>query len=208
MNIFGSDNHSTRGKEDVFAAAPTPDRLKQGKRVAIITDDGVEDIEFLYPYYRLNEAGYDVDVITAAGGAFKGEHGTGLKTSQPIVDVGSGDYELIYLSGGKAPAELRKNGDVLSFVKKFAASGRAIAAVCHGPQILITAGLVRGKQMACWPEVREELEQAGGIYVDEALVEDGQFITARMPGDLPRHLYGVLQALEGKLDLKAPRQAA
>jgi protease I len=204
MSIFGSN----KGKEDTLASAPIPSRFKKSKRVAIITGNKVQDLEFFYPYYRLNEAGYDVDVVTPDGGKFEGDHGMGLQTSIAITDVGTGDYELLYLPGGKAPVELRENPALIHFVKKFAAGGGPIAAICHGPQILITAGLVRGKQMACWPEVRGELEKAGGIFVDEALVEDGQFITARMPGDLPRHLAGVLDALEGKLDLTARRDKA
>lgn len=191
-------------KEDTLAAAPIPERLKLGRRVAIITANNVQDLEFFYPYYRLTEAGFDVDVITPKGGKFEGKNGFGLQNTLAIEDVGAGDYDLLYLPGGKAPAELRENETVLSFVKKFAAFGNPIAAICHGPQVLISADLVRGKQMACWPEVREELEKAGGIFVDEALVMDGQFITSRMPGDLHRHLWATLQILMGEKEM-APR---
>ena len=107
------------------------------------------------------------------------------------------DYVLLYLPGGKAPAELRKNDQVIAFIKQFAASGRPIAAICHGPQLLVTADLVRGKQLAAYPGIREEIEKAGATFIDEALVEDGPFITARLPGDLHRHLYGVLHYLNG-----------
>lgn len=194
MSMFSKDSD-----KDNHAAAPIPQRLKKNEKVVIITGDNVEDIEFFYPYYRLTEAGYEVDVMTEKGGKFEGKHGLGLKDSKSIDNVRPEAYGLLYLPGGKAPAELRKNEKVIDFVKHFAQTGKPIAAVCHGPQILITAGLAKGKQMACWPEVRSELEEAGGTFVDEALVEDGQFITSRKPGDLHRHLYGALQALEGKL---------
>lgn len=190
------------GKEqekDSHAVVPIPDRLQKNQKVIIITADKVEDIEFFYPYYRLTEDGYTVDVVTPTGGKFEGKHGLGLKNTMSIDEAKPDDYALLYLPGGKAPAELRKNDKVINFVKNFARSGKPIAAICHGPQILISAGLVNGKQIACWPEVAEELEEAGGIYVDEALVEDGQFITSRMPGDLHRHLYGVLQYLKGNV---------
>ena len=201
MSIF----ESVTDKTDTLASAPIPARVKKGVRVAIITGNHVQDLEFFYPYYRLNEAGYDVDVITVKGGKLEGEFGLGIQETSAITAARAGDYALLYLPGGKAPADLRRNEDVISFVQEFAARGRPIAAICHGPQILITAELVRGKQMACFHEVREELVKAGGIYVNEALVEDGQFITARQPGDLPRHLAGVLDALEGILDLTVQR---
>jgi protease I len=189
-NMFDSNR-------DILRVAPIPDRLKKNQRVAIITGDNVEDIEFLYPYYRLTEAGYEVAVITAEGGAFKGKHGMEMKESLSIDSVDPGNYALLYLPGGKAPEKLRKNDKVLDFVKHFAEKGKPIAALCHGPQILIAADLVRGKQIAAWPGIREEVEKAGATFVDEALVEDGQLITGRMPGDLHRHLYGVIKALEG-----------
>jgi protease I len=193
------DTLTGNNQTDNHAVVPIPERLMKKEKVVIITADSTEDIEFFYPYYRLTEEGYTVDVVTPNGGKFAGKHGLGLQKTRAIKEVRPEDYALLYLPGGKAPAELRKNEDVLKFVKTFAASGKPIAAVCHGPQVLISADLVRGKQLAVWPEVAKELEEAGGIFVDEALVEDGQFITARKPGDLHRHLYGVIQVLAGKV---------
>lgn len=183
----GKDNHK---------AVPVPERLRKNKKIAIITEDKCEDIEFFYPYYRFFEEGYDVDVITLKGEAFEGKHGLGLKESKAIDTAKPSDYVLLYLPGGKAPQKLRDDEKVLKFVQDFAASGKPIAAICHGPQILISSGLVKGKNISAWPEMKEEIEKAGGIFCDEALKEDGQFITARKPGDLHRHLYGVLKCLE------------
>jgi protease I len=197
MNILNMGS-----EKDIYKAAPTPERLKKNIRVAIVTADKTQDLEFFYPYYRLNEEGYDVDVITPKGGAFESKQGMGLKETKRIDEARASDYALVYIPGGKAPAELRKNENVLAFVRDFAASGKPIAAICHGPQVLISAELVHGKRMAAWPEVRSELEEAGAIFVDEALVEDGQFITGRQPGDLPRHLWGVLDILQGKKGAK------
>ncbi len=194
MNLFAPKDET----RDTHEVAPIPERLRKGQKVIILTADKTEDTEFFYPYYRLTEAGYDVDVVTIKGGKFEAKHGLGLQDSKSIEEVRPEDYELLYIPGGKAPAELRKNDTVLSFVKRFAVSGKPIAAICHGPQVLISAELVMNKEMACWPEVADELQDAGGIFIDEALVIDGQFITARMPGDLHRHLYGVLQMLSGE----------
>jgi len=181
---------------DYFKAAKIPDRLKKKEKIVIITDEGVEDLEFFYPYYRFNEEGYKVDVVTEKGGAFKGKNGTGLHESKSIEEVDAKDYVLLYLPGGRAPHSLRENETVLDFVREFARTNRPIASICHGAQILISAGLVKGRRIAAWVKMEEEVEEAGAEFANEALQEEGQFITARMPGDLHRHLYGVLQCLK------------
>jgi protease I len=203
MSIF---NHS---KDSSLVIAPIPERLKKDKKILMITGDNVEDLEFFYPYYRLTEEGYTVHVATIKGEKFEGKHGYGLENTLAVKNINPDEYELLYLPGGKAPSELRKDKDVLDFVRRFAASGKPIAAICHGPQILISAGLVKDVHMASWPEVEKELTEAGGIFIDEALIEDGQFITARKPGDLHRHLYGVLDYLQGnKGGNKSQRKSA
>lgn len=201
MGIMDLLNLSSKEK-DTHAPAPIPERIRKDAKVLMITGDKVEDIEFFYPYYRLTEEGYVVDVATEKGGKFEGKHGLGLKNTKSVDNVNAEDYALLYLPGGKAPEALRENSRVLSLVKEFGHNGKPVAAICHGPQILITAGLVQGKRVAAWPELRDEIEEAGVIFVDEALVIDGQYITARMPGDLPRHLAGVLEALRNVAKLR------
>lgn len=194
LNPFRDDAN----EKDTLKAAPTPDRLKRQERVLILTADDTQDLEFFYPYYRLNEEGYTVDVATPDGGSFKGKMGMGLKETKSIDQVQPANYALLYIPGGKAPATLRKNEKVLQFVRQFAAGGQPIAAICHGAQLLISAGLVHGKKISAYPEVAKEIEGAGGQFSDEALAIDGQFITARVPGDLPRHLCGVLDVLQNR----------
>lgn len=200
MNIFNKDS-----ERDTHAVAPIPERLRKSEKIVIVTADKAEDTEFFYPYYRLTEEGYTVDVVTPKGGKFECKNGLGLKDTKAIADITPTDYALLYLPGGKAPAELRKNDEVLAFVTNFARTGKPIAAICHGAQVLISAGLVKGKQIAAWPEIADEVKEAGATFANEALVEDGQFITSRMPGDLHRHLYGVLQALKGNLSVAQNR---
>ncbi|NDF12714.1 MAG: type 1 glutamine amidotransferase [Proteobacteria bacterium] len=192
MSIFSSN------EQDVYIAAPIPARIQKASKVLIITDDKVQDLEFFYPYYRLSEEGYSVDVATLDGGEFEGKHGMGLKDSIPVEDVNPDDYALLYLPGGKAPESLRKNERVLEIVRNFYSNNKLIASICHGAQILISAGVIVGKQVAAWPEIKDEVQQSGAYFIDEALVEDGQFITARQPGDLHRHLSGVMDYLKGR----------
>lgn len=156
----------------------------------------MKDLEFFYPYYRFNEEGYEVDIITEDGGSFEAKHGLGLKESKSIDNVQANNYDLLYLPGGKAPEKLRENEKILKFVREIVNSGKIVASICHGAQILISAGVVKGKKIAAWPEMKEELEKAGVEFADEALQKDGNFITARKPGDLHRHLAGVLESLK------------
>ena len=205
MSIIGTLTGGDAKENNSHAISPIPERLRKNEKILIITADKTEDLEFFYPYYRLTEEGYTVDVATPKGGKFEAKHGIGLNETLRIQDCKPSDYVLLYIPGGKAPEELRNDDNVIKFVKHFAASGKPIAAICHGPQVLITAGLVKNLKLATWPEIREELEKAGATYIDEALVEDKQYITARKPGDLHRHMYGVLQALKGKVALDKGR---
>lgn len=183
--------------KDIYAAAPIPERLKKAEKILIITGDNTEDVEFFYPYYRLAEEGYYVDVATEDGGEFKGKHGTGLKNTLKLEGLSASSYTALYLPGGKAPSKLSKNDNVLKLVREFVQQGKVVSAICHGGQILAAADVIRGKRISGWPEIKDELEKAGAIFVDEALVEDGQFVTGRCPGDLHRQLYGTLQCLKG-----------
>lgn len=190
---------------DANAVAPIPERLRKNRRVAILTGDNAEDSEFFYPYYRLTEEGYDVDVITEKGGEFKCKNGAKLKSSLPVESANAAQYELLYIPGGKAPTQLRKSEQVLRFVCEFAATGRPVAAICHGAQVLISAELLKGKEIAAWPEIKAEVEEAGACFANEALQIDGQFITARMPGDLHRHLSGVIETLNKSYTKEKPQ---
>lgn len=191
------DLNPFKDEKDIMKAAPIPERLKKAEKILIITADNTEDMEFFYPYYRLTEAGYTVDVATMDGKSFKAKHGYEFKQTTSMKDVRPQDYALLYIPGGKAPAALREDETVINFVKEFAQSGKPIAAICHGPQVLITAGLLKGKKVAAYPGIKDELQECGANFSDEALAIDGQFITARLPGDLHRHLCGVIDTLQG-----------
>ncbi|WP_285106408.1 type 1 glutamine amidotransferase domain-containing protein [Promicromonospora sp. MEB111] len=173
-------------------------------RIAILTADRVEDIEFFYPYYRFTEEGYDVDVLTPAGDEVNGYKGLALKTGVTrIDDATASDYDALFIPGGLAPSEVREIPEALKFVNDFADTGRLIGAVCHGPQILISAGLATGRRMTSWRDVAPEVREAGAEYVDEPVVEDGQYITSRKPGDMPRELARFLERLADAKDTGA-----
>lgn len=192
------DLNPFKEERDIMKVAPTPERLKKAEKILIITADNTEDMEFFYPFYRFNEEGYQVDVATMDGKSFKAKKGYEFKQTVKLSSLRAEDYALLYIPGGKAPAALREDDEVIRFVQQFARTGRPIAAICHGPQVLVTADLVRGRKLAGYPGIKDEIEKAGGTFSDEALAIDGQFITSRLPGDLPRHLSGAMNALRGQ----------
>lgn len=168
----------------------------QEKKALIISGDNVEDSELFYPLYRLREAGFAVDVAAPQAGQITGKHGIAFQADLGVDDVESArsrGYSLLVLPGGKAPAALRAIPKVIDIVNDFASSGIPIAAVCHGPQILISAGLLQGRHATCYKTVVDELKEAGAVYEDKSVVVDGQFITSRQPDDLPDFMREVLK---------------
>jgi protease I len=155
-------------------------------QVAMLLGEEFEDVEFQLPYDRLREAGHEVEVLGEKGGKeLVGKRGNVKKR----VDAAAAErdptsYQALVIPGGHSPDHLRVNRGIVDFVKRFAATGRPMAVVCHGPQLLIEAELVRGKRLTSWPSVRKDLENAGANWVDEQVVFDGSLITSRKPDDL------------------------
>lgn len=182
--------------QDIFLPSHKPN--KSAKRVLILTADKTEDQEFFYPYYRFVEEGYDVDVATPEGGAFTGKNGAGLQSTIKIKDLQNPtSYDLLYIPGGKAPEYLKKVSEAVKLVQDYAATGSPIAAICHGPQLLAEAGVIEGRTLSGYPEIESELRDAGARYVNSECEVDGQFITARWPGDLPVFTRTVIENLSG-----------
>ncbi|HXJ23634.1 MAG TPA: type 1 glutamine amidotransferase domain-containing protein [Polyangia bacterium] len=155
-------------------------------RVACLLTSGFEDSEFRIPTNRLRQAGYQVEVIgTQAGDKLVGEKGK--ETAQvdlSIDDAEVDDYMALLIPGGYSPDKLRADDRFVQFVKAFDATGRPLAAVCHGPQLLLTAELTRGRRLTAWKTIQGDLRQAGARVVDEQVVVDGNWITSRKPDDL------------------------
>lgn len=157
-------------------------------KALVLTADDVEDVELLCPMNRLLEAGVRVDVAAPRQGEVTGKHGYKIMANLSLDETPSADvagYAMLFLPGGQAPATLREIPRALEIAQAFAANGLPIAAICHGPQILISAGLVRGRRMTCYKTVADELKAAGADYQDSPLVVDGNFITSRQPDDIP-----------------------
>src|SRR5947209_8810804 len=170
--------------------------MAQG-RIACLLGPGFEDSEFRVPYDALKNAGYQVDIIgTKAGTELKGYKGKEtVKAEKGIEEVRPEDYQALLIPGGHSPDQIRKDKKIVEFVKKFDATKRPLAAVCHGPQILLTARLVRGRTLTAWETVQGDLEQAGANVKDQEVVTDQNWITSRKPEDLKSFSDALLSAL-------------
>ena len=164
---------------------------KPGKRVAIVVSDGFEQVELAAPRKALQEAGFAADIVSPVAGKTVQGYNHAEKGDQFPVDVAlskakAEDYDALVLPGGVAnPDALRHDPKVLEFVRHFVATGKPIAAICHGPWTLIDAGAVSGRKMTSWPSLKTDLINAGAQWVDETVVVDHGLVTSRNPGDLP-----------------------
>jgi protease I len=154
-------------------------------KALIISADNFEDSELLVPYYRLKEAGIEVVVASLSRGAITGKHGYQVPVDKTLNEVISDDYAILVLPGGAAPAEVRKETTALEITRAFFVQSKPVAAICHGPQILISAGLMPGRRATCYMSVADELKEAGALYEDREVVVDANLVTSRQPADLP-----------------------
>ncbi|MCE5276833.1 MAG: type 1 glutamine amidotransferase [Planctomycetaceae bacterium] len=154
-------------------------------KVLILSADGVEDLELFYPLYRFKEQGFDVDVAGPKAGPITGKHGYAIDANLSFDDVDADNYDVLFLPGGKGPEIVRLSDKAVSVTRQMFEAGKCVAAICHGPQILASAGVLEGKRATCWAGVRDDIRAAGANYRDEEVVVDGNLITSRQPEDLP-----------------------
>ncbi len=163
----------------------------------ILIGNGFEDSEFVYPYYRLQEAGYEVDVVGSnANATYTGKHGVPFKADLSPEEVNIDRYAAVIIPGGRAPDIMRLDKGLVKIVKTAHERGKVIAAICHGPQMLIEADILRGKKATCWYSVAMDLKNAGAIYTDAPVVVDGNLVTSRFPADLPQFCQETMKLLK------------
>ena len=155
------------------------------KKVLIITSDMCDDSELLYPLYRVEEEGFEVDVASFVEKSIKCKYHFECDANKAVADIQSTDYDGLILPGGSAPEKLRQNGDVIRLVSEMFAQKKPIASICHGQQILISAKVLAGKTATCYPGIKDDLVNAGAIYKDEPVVVCDNLVTSRRPQDLP-----------------------
>jgi protease I len=161
-----------------------------GKRVAALVTNGFEQVELTEPRKALEQAGARVDVVSPESGEVRGwkhkEWGESVKVDRVLDQARPDEYDALLLPGGVMnPDRLRMNAKAVEFVKHFAASGKPIAVICHGPWTLVEAGVVKGVRMTSWPSLRTDLVNAGADWVDAEVVVDRGIVSSRKPDDIP-----------------------
>jgi protease I len=172
--------------------------MLDGKRIAILAEEDFEDSELIVPMWGMKNAGAKVLIVgSGSKETYQGKRGSvAIRVDVTADKVKAEDFDAIIIPGGRAPARMRRHQAMVNLVEKANELGKVIAAVCHGPQLLITANIVKGRRLTSWPAVAAELKAAGAEWVDEVVVRDGNLITSRKPADLPRFNKAIIEALQ------------
>jgi protease I len=171
------------------------------KRIMILATDGFEQSELEKPKANLEQAGFETVVVSPKAGEIKGwqhtDWGTPVKVDMTLDEVEAADFDALVLPGGVMnPDKLRQEVKAVQLVRDFFDAGKTVAAICHGPWMLIEADVVKGKKVTSWPSLRTDLFNAGGEVHDAECVEDGNLITSRKPDDIPAFAEAVIRAVE------------
>jgi protease I len=154
-------------------------------KALFLVENDFEDLELFYPLYRLQEEGVKVRIASSSKESRTGKHGYAVTPDLTYGEVRVEDFDILVLPGGRSPERVRIHERAVEIVKEFYKSGKMIFAICHGPQLLISAGLIKGTKVTGWIGIRDDLKACGGIYEDREVVRDKNIITSRMPSDLP-----------------------
>lgn len=160
--------------------------MSSPKRACVLVEDKYENLELWYPYYRLKELGLDVDLVGPEVKKTYGSKEGYPATSDTDVKVAlEREYAVIVAPGGFAPDRLRRYPDILKLVKKVHDEGGIVASICHGPWVLISAKILKGRRATCVAAIKDDVENAGATYLDEEVVADRNIVTSRTPKDIP-----------------------
>ena len=168
------------------------------KKIAVIIDDFFEDVEYTQPADAFKKAGY----LLVHVGLHKGKivigkkRGTKVRIDEAVKDVSVKCFDALLIPGGYSPDKLRIDQDAVRFVKDFVESGKPVFLICHAPQLLITAEVIKGRKVTGWKSIVQDLRNAGAIYLDQEVVEDGNLISSRSPQDLPAFISASLKKLQ------------
>jgi protease I len=169
-----------------------------GKRVAILVEQEFEHAELTGPLQQLRSAGAIVTIVGPfAGREYSGKRGGTATADAAAGSVRASDFDAVVVPGGHAPDRMRLRHAMVDLVRGAFAAGKPVAAICHGPQLLISADVLRGRTVTCWPSIAVDVRNAGGLYVDRPVAVDGNLITSRKPDDVPQFTAAILSALQG-----------
>lgn len=168
------------------------------KKVIVFLEDMVEDSEFLYPYMRLKEEGFDVISAAPDSRSYSGKAGMSFKPDKTFDEVKDQMFDLVFVPGGYAPDRLRRHEGILQFIRQHHQKGKLIASVCHGPWVLISAGIVRDRRITGFFAIKDDLVNAGAQYQGNDTEEDGNILTSTDPKTLLPMMKRLVEMLKGQ----------
>ena len=167
-----------------------------GKRVAVLAETQYEDLELWYPLLRLREEGAEVKVVgTGSAPSYESKHGYPVKVDLVADEASADDFDAVVVPGGFAPDRMRRYPAVLDLVKELWEQGKVVAAICHGPWVLVSAGILDGRKATSYYAIKDDVINAGATGVDEPVMVDGTLVTSRVPGDLPGFMRTIIDLL-------------
>lgn len=172
-------------------------------KTLILIADGFEDLSLFVPWYRLREEGVEVRLACPMMHAVTGLHGYAVEPDFAIHEVNPAEYDLLLIPDGPAAERLRQREEAVDVTRTFVEDGRKVAAIGHGAQLLISAGTLDGRRVACSPGIRDDVRAAGAIYRDEAVVTDGNLLTCRGADDLPAFALAMMKMLSANGGVKS-----
>ncbi|MGC9348904.1 MAG: type 1 glutamine amidotransferase domain-containing protein [Anaerolineae bacterium] len=168
-------------------------------RIALLAEDMFEDMELMYPLYRMREAGADVKVIGMPGVEYyTGKHGVPVSVDVAAADVSASDFDAVIIPGGYAPDRMRRHPEMLDIVRGVFEQGGVVAMICHAGWVPISAGIVGGKNVTSTSAIKDDLINAGATWADQAVIKDGNLISSRGPSDLPIFCKTIIATLEAQ----------
>lgn len=174
--------------------------MLDGKMIAILAEEDFEDSELIEPMRGMKNAGARVLIVgSGSQKSYNGKRGSATVSVDATADnVKAEDFDAVIVPGGYAPDKMRLHQSMVELVRKAHDLGKVIAAICHGPQLLISAEIVRGRRVTSWPSIAVDLRNAGAEWIDAPVVQDGNIITSRKPADLPRFNKAIIEALRDR----------
>lgn len=166
------------------------------KHIAILAEDGYQELELHYPRLRLIEAGARVSVLGAGQKEYHSGKGYAVKVDADASDARAEDFDAVVIPGGMAPDKMRRHKGMVELVRELHDAGKPVAWICHAGWVPVSADIVRGRRVTSFPSIRDDMTNAGADWVDEEVVVDGHLISSRVPDDLPAFCKAILAALD------------
>lgn len=168
-----------------------------GKRVAVLVEQQYQEMEVWYPVYRLREAGCVVELVgPEAGKTYPSKLGYPAKATLAASDARADSFAAVVIPGGFSPDYIRRSPAMLKLVNELYTAGKPVAAICHGPWVLCSTPALKGRKVTCFHSIKDDVTNAGGTYVDQAVCVDGNVITSRTPEDLPAFMVAIIEMMQ------------